>query len=199
MTTRGFKMRVLLLCTIMLTLSGCSVFGKSGVEQAPYTVLEKENDFELRHYDRLVLVTTAMPNGMDSQNSPFYKLFNYISGKNDGTKEIPMTAPVFMEQANQATESMSFVLPKNFTIETAPTPQDPDVKLEELTDYTVATITFTGLLRQENIEKHKTMLEEWITNKELKKIGAVKAAGYNPPFTIPAMRRNEILIQVQKP
>lgn len=183
----------------MLTLSGCSVFGKSGVEQAPYTVLEKENDFELRHYDRLVLVTTAMPNGMDSQNSPFYKLFNYISGKNDGTKEIPMTAPVFMEQANQATESMSFVLPKNFTIETAPTPQDPDVKLEELTDYTVATITFTGLLRQENIEKHKTMLEEWITNKELKKIGAVKAAGYNPPFTIPAMRRNEILIQVQKP
>ena len=73
------------LISIMM-LSGCSVFGKSNVEIAPYKVLEKENNLELRHYDRLVLVTTAMPKGMDSQNSPFRKLFNYISGKNGATQ-----------------------------------------------------------------------------------------------------------------
>lgn len=190
---------ILLICLSLISLSGCSVFGKSGVEIAPYTILEKEDNLELRHYDRLVLVTTAMPDGMDSQNSPFYKLFDYISGKNEGTKEIPMTAPVFMDQADKSTESMSFVLPKDFTIETAPVPQDPTVKLEEITDYTVASITFNGLLKQNNIEKHKAILEGWITRKGFKKTGAVKAAGYNAPFTIPAMRRNEVLIPVEKP
>lgn len=184
------------LISIMM-LSGCSVFGKSNVEIAPYKVLEKENNLELRHYDRLVLVTTAMPKGIDSQNSPFRKLFNYISGKNGATQSIPMTAPVFMDQSNNTTESMSFVLPKDFTMETAPIPQDPTVKLEEITNYTVATITFSGTLKQKNIEKNKATLENWIKRKEFKTTGPAKAAGYNPPFTIPAMRRNEILIPVE--
>lgn len=184
------------LISIMM-LSGCSVFGKSNVEIAPYKVLEKENNLELRHYDRLVLVTTAMPKGMDSQNNPFRKLFSYISGKNGATQSIPMTAPVFMDQSDSTTESMSFVLPKDFTMKTAPIPQDPTVKLEEITNYTVATITFSGTLKQKNIEKNKDILENWIKRKEFKIIGAVKAAGYNPPFTIPAMRRNEILIPVK--
>ena len=94
-----------------MALSGCSVFGHSGVEIAPYEVLEKEDALELRQYERLVLVTTAMPTGMNEQSDPFYKLFDYISGKNELTKEIPMTAPVFMDQADETTESMSFVLP----------------------------------------------------------------------------------------
>jgi hypothetical protein len=184
----------------ILSLTACSVVGKSNVEIAPYTVIEKEDNFELRHYDRLVLVTTSMPTGLEEQNSPFYKLFNYISGENDDAKEISMTAPVFMDQADKSTESMSFVLPESFTMETAPKPQNPDVKLEEITDFTAATITFSGLLKQENIDKHRAALEEWIVKKQLNKIDdQVKAAGYNPPFTIPAMRRNEILIQVQKP
>lgn len=193
-------MRVLILCMTILSLTACSVVGKSNVEIAPYTVIEKEDNFELRHYDRLVLVTTSMPTGLEEQNSPFYKLFNYISGENDDAKEISMTAPVFMDQADKSTESMSFVLPESFTMETAPKPQNPDVKLEEITDFTAATITFSGLLKQENIDKHRAALEEWIVKKQLNKIDdQVKAAGYNPPFTIPAMRRNEILIQVQKP
>ncbi len=176
------------------------MFGhNSGVEIAPYKVLEKEDNLELRHYERLVLVTTGMPDGMDGKNSPFYKLFDYISGKNEDTKEIPMTAPVFMDQADSATESMSFVLPIDFTLESTPPPQDPAVTLEEIKDYTVATITFNGVLEQENINTHKALLEEWIKRKEFKKIGTVKAAGYNPPFTIPALRRNEILIPVKSP
>jgi hypothetical protein len=191
-----------------IIVSGCSMFGQSSVEVAPYSVLEKEEQFELRHYDRLVLVTTALPDGPDSQNSPFYKLFNYISGKNEGTKEIPMTAPVFIDQPDSPATStefkesgraMSFVLPENFTLETAPLPQDPAVTLEELNNYTAATITFSGFLKQPNIDRHKALLEDWIRRKGFEKIGGVKAAGYNPPSTVPALRRNEILIQVKKP
>jgi hypothetical protein len=189
----------LFLCLCVMALSGCSVFGHSGVEIAPYEVLEKEDALELRHYERLVLVTTAMPTGMNEQSDPFYKLFDYISGKNESTKEIPMTAPVFLDQTDETTESMSFVLPESFSIETAPIPKDPAVKLEEIVDYTVAAITFSGSLNQDTINTHKIILEEWIARKGFEKRGAAKAAGYNPPFTIPALRRNELLIPVIRP
>ena len=189
----------LFLCLCVMALSGCSVFGHSGVEIAPYEVLEKEDALELRQYERLVLVTTAMPTGMNEQSDPFYKLFDYISGKNELTKEIPMTAPVFMDQADETTESMSFVLPESFSIETAPIPEDPAVKLEEIVNYTVAAITFSGSLNQATINTHKIILEDWIARKGFEKRGAAKAAGYNPPFTIPALRRNEVLIPVIRP
>lgn len=190
---------LLFLSLCVVALSGCSMFGHSGVEIAPYEILEKEDALELRHYERLVLVTTAMPGGMNDQRDPFYKLFDYISGKNESTKEVPMTAPVFMDQADETTEFMSFVLPENFSIETAPPPKDSAIKIEEIVNYTVAAITFSGSFNQENINTHKKILEEWIARKEFEKRGATKAAGYNPPFTIPALRRNEVLIQVIKP
>ena len=191
-------MTVFILALVTLSISGCSVFGDSGVEIAPYTVLEKEEAFELRHYDRLVLVTTPMA-GLGEQNSPFSRLFDYISGNNSGTEKIAMTAPVFMDQSESMSETMSFVLPESFSFEDAPKPQDPSVQLEEITDYTVATVTFSGLLRQDNIQKHKELLEDWIEQRSFKTTGPAKAAGYNPPFTIPSMRRNEVLIPVEKP
>ena len=188
---------ILILAVVMSSVSGCSVFGESGVEIAPYTVLEKEESFELRHYDRLVLVTTSME-GLEGQNSPFSKLFDYISGNNSVEQKIAMTAPVFMDQRDMQSETMSFVLPASFSFADAPRPEDPSVRLEELRDYTVATITFSGFLRQNNIEEHKALLENWIAQKDYKVTGLAKAAGYNPPFTIPAMRRNEVLIPVEK-
>ena len=199
MTSAKIQSLLLSLGVTALVISGCSVFGNSGIEIAPYEILEKEKALELRHYERLVLVTTAMPKGMTNQRVPFRKLFDYISGKNVSTKEIPMTAPVLLEQVNQSTESMAFVLPRSFSIDTAPLPRDPSVKLEEVVNYTVASITFSGSFNQDSINEHKTMLEEWMARKGFEKIGDAKAAGYNPPFTIPALRRNEVLIPVVQP
>jgi hypothetical protein len=189
-------LHVIILSFATLTLPGCSVFGHSGVEVAPYRVLEKEQAFELRHYERLVLVTTKM-SGLSEQRSPFSKLFDYISGDNDVSGSIPMTAPVFMDQGDNQSETMSFVLPADISLEAAPVPKDPSVRLEELTDYTVAAITFNGRLQQENISAHKAQLEEWIAKKQYKITGPAKAAGYNPPFTLPHLRRNEVLIPVK--
>ena len=136
---------------------------------------------------------------MEEQKKPFRKLFDYISGNNEVTKDIPMTAPVFMEQESDSSESMSFVLPKDFELETAPAPKDPSVRLEELLDFTVAAITFSGSLEQDSINTHKHILEQWIADKGLKQQGTVIAAGYNPPYTLPVFRRNEVLIPIMKP
>ncbi len=213
-------MKNLCVCVAAIILVGCSVFGKSSVEIASYHVLQSDNQqkIELRHYERLVLVSTPMVGGMDSgKNDAFYRLFGYISGKNTQRSEITMTAPVFLDGANENTgvkipmtapvfmedtiaqPTMSFVLPTSYTLDTAPAPQDPKIELSEEIDYTVAVITFNGMLARENIDKHTTLLQTWIEREGYKIVGIYKAAGYNPPFTIPSLRRNEVLIPVAAP
>jgi len=182
----------------MFTLSACSVFGGTSVNIAPYEVIETEGVIEIRHYERLVLVSTDMPNGMDSAYGPFYKLFGYISGNNDKTEKIAMTAPVFMEQVGQPSEAMSFVLPADISLATAPSPSDSAVKLTELSDYRVAVIRFSGFLNEDSIATQQALLKNWIADKRLTIVGAAKAAGYNPPFTLPFLRRNEIVIPIKK-
>jgi len=210
-------MKNIYVCLVLILLSGCSMFGKLGVKIAPYRVIKSDNQqkIDLRHYEKIVLVSAPM-DGMDSgRNSAFSKLFGYISGKNTASSkismtahvllenadknagvEIPMTVPVFMEDASDHAK-MSFVLPATYTLDSAPVPQDPDVKLDEIKDYTVAAIIFSGLLSADNIAKQRTMLEAWIQGNGYKITGAYKVAGYNPPFTIPALRRNEVLIPVE--
>jgi len=213
-------MKVLIICVSLVLLSGCSVLGKESVENAPYNIIKTaENEaIELRRYDRMILVSAPMDGGMKGErNNAFRTLFRYISGDNiDQTKiamtapvimdqtpkrsgkEIPMTAPVFMDGDNDGA-MMSFVMPADFTMETTPIPTNQNVKIQELVDYTVAAITFNGRLEQANIETHKNLLLNWITDNNYKQIGSYRAAGYNPPFTMPAFRRNEILIPVEIP
>ena len=128
---QGYIKQTLALLSIMI-LPACSVFGEVSVKIAPYSVIVKEGTFEIRQYKYLLLASTPTPSGLENASAPFYKLFGYISGKNDKTEKIAMTAPVFMKQTEGVTDEMSFVLPINFSLAGAPKPNDTSVKLEEI-------------------------------------------------------------------
>ncbi|MBH89594.1 MAG: heme-binding protein [Magnetovibrio sp.] len=181
-----------------LALSACSVLGDVSVKVAPYKVISKDGVFEIRQYADLTLVSTAAPDGANKATVPFYKLFGYISGKNNKTQKIDMTAPVLMEQINRNTEYMSFVLPADITLAEAPIPNDPTVKLEHISNYNVAVISFSGPFTQDTISHNHNLLQKWIAENNLTIVGTVHAAGYNPPFTLPFLRRNEIIIAIEK-
>jgi hypothetical protein len=197
-------------------VAGCSVVGQSGVDTAPYTLLESDElkKIEVRNYESIVLVSASMFGASD--NSAFRKLFKYIGGENEGTTEIAMTAPVIMDDKmmnkkgtemsmtapvfmneSAGTSLMSFVMPNNFTLATTPKPTDPDVQVSELKNYKVATIQFSGTLSDSNVEKHAQILSTWIINNGYTAISTPVKAGYNGPITLPMMRRNEVLIEVK--
>ena len=186
-----------LIIICFLALSGCSVFGNVSVDIIPYETVEKNEFFEVRRYERLVFVSTSMSEGLDSAYGPFRKLFDYISGNNENTEKIAMTAPVLLNQLEQTTETMSFVLPKNFSLPMTPRPKNPNVKLSEIRNFTVAVASFSGLLNQNSIAINQAKLKSWILKRGFKITGEPKAAGYNPPFTLPFFRRNEILIPIE--
>jgi len=192
-------MRIIWIFMVVFVAFGCSVVGKSDVEEAPYFVLSKADDpaIEVRRYERLVLVSASMPTGLDGKkNKPFRQLFNYITGSNEQSNDIPMTAPVFMD--DQGTDSrMSFVLPQEYTLATAPQPTNPDVSIHGLSNLVVAAIRFNGRLTEDNIQRNREVLEQWISTQPYTVAGSFMAAGYNPPFTLPSFRRNEVLIPVE--
>lgn len=195
-----------------LLTTGCSVFGQSGVESAPYTLLKADasQNIEVRNYDTMVLVSADMSG--DGRNSAFKKLFGYISGDNEGAISIAMTAPVIMDNnskgekiamtapvfmSNRPGDSMmSFVMPKEFTLQTTPKPTNPDLVVTELNDYKVAAIQFSGTLSRSNVAKHTELLQQWLSTNGYTAKGAPIEAGYNGPLTLPMLRRNEILIEI---
>lgn len=105
-------------------------------------------------------------------------------------QEIAMTAPVFTNQDENKRWKMSFVLPESFDYETAPRPIDPDLTLEMIADHDVAVIRFSGFLSKDNAQQHKRKLERLIAENDYTVTGPYKIAGYNPPWTLPNMRRN---------
>lgn len=213
-------MKLLLSILTSVFLTGCSVVGQSDVENAPYTLIKSDDvqQIEVRNYDSMVLVSTSMSS--DSSNGAFRKLFGYITGDNEGAIEISMTAPVIMDD-NNATKndiqkgaeismtapvfmnesadnnSMSFVMPKDFTLATTPKPTNPDVYVSELKDYKVAVIQFSGTLSDSNVEKHTNILAAWMNENGYEAIGEPLNAAYNGPLTLPMLRTNEVLIEVR--
>ena len=208
-------MKSLLIVLACVLLGGCSVFGQNEVETAPYTLLETDlgQKIEVRNYDNMILVSATMSD--EGRNSAFRKLFKYIGGENAGAQEIPMTAPVIMNNPsgkgseiamtapvfinNSPGQSiMSFVMPQEFSLQSTPKPSAPDLTVSELKNYQVATIQFSGTLSQSNVAQHRKILTQWIAAKGYKAISEPVEAAYNGPFTIPFMRRNELLIEISK-
>lgn len=206
-------MRIAVVFISIFLLGGCSMFGyNAGTKEPPYNTLMQDGDYELREYPSIVMVTAFTKGSFsESQRQSFGKLFDYISGKNISKKSIPMTAPVLMEPIAEKISmtapvlmedkgegwAMSFVLPETYTLQTAPQPADKNLRLEERKNVKYAVIRFSGLFKEGRMSKKSKDLQSWMLKNNLKSLGPALRAGYNPPWTLPPLRRNEILIPIE--
>lgn len=109
---------------------------------------------------------------------------------------IAMTAPV-QQQSTADNWYVSFVMPSEYTMDTLPKPVNDRVSLKEVPAKTFAVITFSGTNSDKNVQEHEKILWEYIETNSLSVIGTPKYAFYNPPWTLPPMRRNEVMIEIQ--
>jgi len=183
-------------------------------EEAPFRVVTKDGDFEVRDYaEQVVAETWVEEDFQDAGNTAFRKLFGYISGDNRAREDIAMTAPVAQREQGEkiamtspvgqrATSegwAVSFMMPSGFTLDTTPEPTDPAVRIRAIPQQRMATIRYSGRWTEKNYREYLAELESWIAAQGLTVIGAPVFARYNPPFTPPFWRRNEILIPVETP
>ncbi len=171
----------------------------AGSESAEYKVLESDGAIEIREYPDLILAATDSEMDAQGRDGSFMRLFRYISGANEAEQEIAMTTPVFMEGENgKSDRSMGFVLPKEVAAKGAPVPKREDVKLRKRKGGRFAVIRFSGRLDSKLAKEQEAKLREWIESRGLEGHDSAETAGYDPPFTPPPLRRNEILIRLKE-
>jgi hypothetical protein len=199
----------------VVLLSGCSVIGiRSGYEQPPYTVLERIGDtIEVRRYDsRLAAEATVEAGTAEAgRKEAFRLLFDYISGANQGQSKVAMTAPVEVGAeaekiamtvpveagaSGKGRYAMRFFLPGSYAKETAPVPTDARVQLVELPEATLGVLGFSGSRDEEQLASRKAELLGALDGSGWSPAGMPTALLYDPPWTIPFLRRNEVAVPV---
>lgn len=205
-------MRNLLILLNTLFLASCSLFGIQGVKEANYSVLKDNDHIQIRQYQALVVAQTeVMADYKTASNIAFRRLFDYITGSNKKqqkiamtapvlqeaqAEEISMTAPVIQEKSGQAWQ-MSFVLPAEYTLANAPIPLDSSIKIKEIPSKKTAVLQYSGFLSEQGIADKTQELEAWLKENAYKPIAPARSAGFDPPWTLPFFRRNEIHIDIE--
>lgn len=200
--------------TVITSLMILGATQTMAIEEAQYTVVKKDKQFELREYSPHVLAETIVEQGnmQNAGNEAFRLLFRYISGGNQSRQKVAMTAPVSQEPLREKIKMtapvaqqrakdgwvVSFMMPAAYTLETLPQPENPKVTLRQVPARRMAAVRYTGLWSEKSYLQHKLELESWIREEDLTVSGEPVWARYDPPFTPWFMRRNEILIPVAK-
>ena len=110
------------------------------------------------------------------------------------SEKISMTAPVTMEQSGEKWR-MHFVMPSKYTLATLPKPNNSAVIIRQVDGTKYAVHRFSGLAGKAKADEKIAELEKWLKSKNIKTIGKPELARYNPPWTLPFMRRNEVMIK----
>ena len=191
-------------------------------EEPKYVLLEKSEPFELRAYAPLIVAEVKVDGDLDAASNQGFRLIAaYIFGKNQVSEKIAMTAPVGIESSDQNKSAkiamtapvgiesskssegagnqwtVSFVMPAEYTLASLPKPLNPQVKIREVPAEKKAVITFSGFYSEDTVLEKTKALEDWIKSKNMQAIGSPQFARYNPPWTLPFMRRNEVMIRVR--
>jgi len=161
-------------------------------ESPIYKVLLKEGKYEVRQYE--AFNTSSVVESNLKGNSGFGVLFSYISGNNKDSQKMSMTVPV-INTFEDEDMTMEFVVPSMFK-ENVPTPNNEQMKIKHYPEQFRASLTFSGNANKASVDKHKNMLNNWIEQKNFKVIGQYRLARYNTPFSLPFLRRNEIMIEI---
>lgn len=197
-----------------LLLGACSAFGiRSGTEEPRYTTVERLGSVEVRRYaPRLAAETTVPGDAYNARGEGFRRLAGYIFGGNAGRRRIDMTAPVAQASAQPGERIamtapvaqapgeggwvIRFFLPAALT--DPPAPNDARVRIVPVPEETVAVLRFSGTATEAAVAERTKALTAALSTSPWRPAGEPVAWFYDPPWTLPPLRRNEVAVPVAR-
>lgn len=184
----------------------------SNVEEANYAVVESQGNIEIRDYAPMIVAQAqATGDREEAINEGFRTIADYIFGNNIAQSEVAMTAPVTQQASEkiamtapvtQQSEgegwTVRFVMPSNYTMQTLPKPSNDAVTLKEIPGKRFAVIRFSGMAGKQSLQERTETLDAFIQKQQLTPVSQPTYAFFNPPWTLPFLRRNEVMIEVAK-
>ena len=196
-------------------LAGAALWGPvvSNVEHPKYKVSERSGNIEIRDYAPMIVAEAEVKGERREAISEGFRIIaDYIFGNNTAAQKVPMTAPVTQQgsekiamtapvtqQGDGNTWRVRFVMPSKYTMETLPKPNNPAIELKEIPAKRFAVIRFSGMAGEESLKRHNKELDDFLRAKRFTPLSPPIYAFYDPPWTLPFLRRNEVLIEIAGP
>ena len=201
-----------LIAVVAVVLLGAALWGPivSNVQQPKYQVVESSGNIEIRDYaPQIVAEAEVAGDRRDAIRKGFRIIADYIFGNNTSAQKVPMTAPVTQQGSEKIAMTapvtqqgdgniwrVRFVMPSSYTMEALPKPNNPAVKLKEIGAKRYAATRFSGMAGEDNLKRRTEKLNAFISAKNLTPLSAPTYAFYNPPWTLPFLRRNEVMVEI---
>ena len=170
------------------------------LEQPKYKVVRKENDIEIRKYDKILTSSVKVYGDQyTSLRKGFQPLVRYIGAKERDSEKISMTAPV-IQTTNDESENwtVSFAMPSKYNIDNLPKPAHDDIYFEEIQPSLAAVIRFSGVADTSLLTQKASVLKRWLELNGYTESSSPKFLFYNDPTTPGFLRRNEVMIIIDK-
>jgi len=181
---------------IVFLLASCSM--SETYEEPPFTVVKKDGAVEWREYAPYLVAEVIATGERDAAaNEAFRSLFDYISGGNAPKENMAMTVPVTQQQKKDGW-AVHFVMPLSKTMGTLPKPDDSRITLRKEAQGKILAIVFSGTSSKSNLDEHEQKLRAYAAKNGISIKNPPIYAFYNSPFSLPFMRRNEILFVMDK-
>ena len=219
-------MNIRLLCSVIYLM--VSMGEAMAIEEPVYDVIEQSKNIEIRQYRPFIIAETIVEGNMDEASTAgFRRIAAYIFGDNqiksvhgESTSEkiamtapvtvepvksekIAMTAPVTVEPVSREGQPVAwrvfFVMPQAYTLTTLPKPRSELVSLREVPGKRQAVLTFSGFVSEHGMQKKVAELQQWLLQRNMQHVASAQLARYNPPWTLPFWRRNEVMIELPVP
>jgi hypothetical protein len=197
--------------------AGGSIVGvRHGTEEPAYSAEQLTDDVEIRRYgDRIAAETTVTADEEAARSAGFRRLAGYIFGGNHSDTKIAMTAPVAQQAGGRRGEKIAmtapvsqeagndgewvirFFMPAGKTMESLPKPNDAAVRLVTVPAETVAVRRFSGSRSHRAVASQTAQLMTALHDEGFEPTGTPAAWFYDPPWTVPMLRRNEIAVSAE--
>lgn len=188
---------------------------RAATEEPAFKVIEKVANVDVRQYGpRLAAEVVVTGTEEDARSAGFRLLADYIFGNNSSSRSIPMTAPVGQSRESSEKIPMTapvsqapagggqwqvrFFMPSSYTLATLPRPRNPQVKIVELPGELVAVLQFSNSRSAEAVALRTRELENVLASSRWKATGKPFSWFYDPPWTLPFFRRNEVGVAVER-
>lgn len=200
---------------VAVLLLGAALWGPivSNVEHPNYKVAERSGNIEIRDYAPMIVAEAQVKGERHEAISKGFRIIaDYIFGNNTAAQKVPMTAPVTQQgsekiamtapvtqQGGGDTWRVRFIMPAKYTLATLPKPNNPAIELREIPKKRFAVIRFSGMAGNESLKRYSKELDDFLSVKRLTPLSPPIYAFYNPPWTLPFLRRNEVMVEIAGP
>jgi len=182
---------------ILIIIFSSILLSEDKYKEPEYVLISKDDNIEIREYGEYIIAKTVVPSKLNKEeNNMFKTLASYIFGANNDSQKIPMTAPVTTFNNDDSYNMIFYMLDVDNTTD-LPIPNNNDVRLDVFTLDKCAVIKFSWFTTDSRINKYTDKLKNFLKSNNLTPISPFMVNRYDPPWRLPFMRRNEILVKIK--